>query len=145
MSSSDQQWKLWDAANGALLRVGTTHDGNQACICTEVDDGGQRVLQEGCPVVAHTCGLRAVAFSPCGQRLATGDSAGAIIVWDVLTGKVQQHMQDEFRSPGGVMSMAFSADGARLETGGGDGCFLVVAPPTARGGVAPRHRPTVGS
>ena len=136
VSSSDQQWKLWDAANGALLRVGTTHDGKAECICKEVDDEGHRLLQEGCPVVAHTCGLRAVAFSPCGQRLATEDGAGEIILWDVLTGQVQQHMQDEFRSPGGVMAMTFSADGARLETGRGDGSFLVVATPTARGGVA---------
>ena len=81
----EEQWKLWDAASGAVHRVGPKHDGKGACICV-VPDVGQRVLQEGCPVVAHTSGLCAVAFS--GQRFATGGFDG-VIVWDAQTGTAE--------------------------------------------------------
>ena len=47
VGSRDDGWKIWDAASGELHRVVATHDGT----------GAHR--------------LRAVAFSPCGQRLAT--------------------------------------------------------------------------
>jgi len=42
-------WEIWDALSGELHMVVATHDGTGATIG----------------------GLRAVAFSPCGQRLAT--------------------------------------------------------------------------
>ena len=75
-------WTLWDAASGAVHMVGARHDGTGICICK-----GQRWLQrEGCPLVAHTAGLHALAFSPCGQRLATGGRDSAVILWDANTG-----------------------------------------------------------
>jgi len=52
-----------------------------------------------------------VAFSPCGQRLATRGSNGAMILWDARTGEAEHRMQGE---PGICMAIAFSADGARL-------------------------------
>ena len=48
-TGDNDDWKIWDAASGELHRVVATHDGPGA----------------------HIRGLRAVAFSPCGQRLAT--------------------------------------------------------------------------
>jgi len=72
--------------------------------------------------------LHAVAFSPDGKRLATGDKLAHVIVWDVDSGrqvgtcdapvmytwdKVQR-----LHSIGGVRSLAFSPDGEQLALGG---------------------------
>ena len=89
----DDDWKIWDAASGELHRVVTAHD------------------ETG----AHMRGLRAVAFSPCGQRLATQGRVGAVILWDARTGEAENRMQEE---AGFSMAITFSADGARLASGG---------------------------
>jgi len=70
----DARWKLWDASSGGLHMVGAGHDGTGACTCEELDLA-HPAFQEGweeCPVVAHTGGATALAFSPCGRRFATG-------------------------------------------------------------------------
>ncbi|KAJ1468064.1 WD40-repeat-containing domain protein, partial [Baffinella frigidus] len=63
----------------------------------------------GCPVVAHTRELRAVDFSPCGARFATGEDS-AVIVWDAQSGNAEHHFLRGF----GAWALSFSADGARL-------------------------------
>jgi len=82
----DDQWKLWHAASGAIHSVGARHDGSGACIC-DVPPLGHPSFKEGCPAVAHFGGLLAVAFSSCGQRLATGGRDRSLILWDARTGK----------------------------------------------------------
>jgi WD40 repeat protein len=114
-------WMLWDAARGAERMAGARHDGTGACIC-QVDERGHRVVQAGCPVVAHTAGQHALAFSPCGQRFATGDDDGVVILWDAETGRAEQRMQ---AGPEMVLSLSFAADGARLACGSGDGSISV--------------------
>jgi WD40 repeat protein len=108
-----------------------------ACIC-QVDERGQ-VVQAGCPVVAHTAVQRALAFSQCGQRFATGDHDGVVILWDAQTGRAEQRMQAgpktgsslsfaEQRMQAGpktVLSLSFAADGARLASGSWDGSVHV--------------------
>jgi len=114
VGSLDENWMLSDAASGAVWMAGARHDGTGACIC-EVNELGRRVvLQEGCPAVAHTAGLHALAFSPCGHRLATGDSYGVVILWDAQTGEAERRMQ---RGSAQIGSLSFSADGARLVAG----------------------------
>jgi len=113
VGTADENWKLWQAASGAEWMTGVRHDGTGTCSC-QVDDLGRRVLQEGCPVVAHTAGLRAVAFSPCGERFASGCGNGAVILWDAQTGEAEQRMA---AGPGWVRSLSFTADGARLASG----------------------------
>ena len=113
----DQHWKLWDAVNLAVHRVGGTHDGSGACICQVPDLGHPLVVQAGCPVLAHKAVIIALAFSPCGQRLATGGADRRVILWDARTG------QAEHRMPGHsdiVTTLSFSADGARLASGSRD-------------------------
>jgi WD40 repeat protein len=110
MSFDDAQWKLWEAASGAVHRAGATHDGTGACIC-EVGDEEDPVVQEGCPVVAHTKGIRAVAFSPCSRSFATGGFDGTVIVWDSQTGEAQHRMRSDHDR---VRSLSFSVDGVRL-------------------------------
>ena len=114
----DDAWKIWGAASGEVHTVAATHDGTGSCIC-EVDFAltGRRVLEDRCPVIAHTAGLRAVAFSPCGQRLATRGSDGAVILWDARTGEAEQRMKG---MAGEASAIAFSADGARVASGSGN-------------------------
>ena len=88
----EEHWKLWNATSGAVHRVGARHDGSGACIC-RVTRTGRISVKEGCPVVAHTDGLRAVAFSPCEKRLVTGALDGAVIVWEAQTGDAEHRLQ----------------------------------------------------
>jgi len=121
VGGDDENWMLWDAACGAERMVGARHDGTGACIC-QVDERGHRVVQTGCPVVTHTAGQHALAFSPCGQRFATGDDDGVVILWDAQTGRAEQRMQ---AGPEMVWSLSFAADGARLACGSRDGSIRV--------------------
>jgi len=107
----DERWKIWDAASGALRRAGPTHDGTGECVCG-VPELGQRLVLEGCPVAAHTRGIRAVACS--GSRLATGGLDGAIILWDAETGEAERRLLERSTE---ISSVTFTADGARLASG----------------------------
>ena len=88
-----------------------------------------RSLDPRCPVYAHIAGLRAVAFSPCGQRLATGGEDQKVILWDVQTGRavlvLQGHTEWGIRAIGTVHSVSFSATGARVACGNWDGSICV--------------------
>jgi len=121
LGSADANWRLWDAASGAVWMAGARHDGTGACIC-EVDNFVHGLVQEGCPVVAHTAVLGDLAFSPCGQRIASGDLSGAVIFWDAQTGAAEHRMEGHQH---GVSSLSFSADGARLACGCGDGSVRI--------------------
>jgi len=112
-------WKLWDAASGAVHRMGA-RDGTGACIC---DDLIQRLSHAGCPVITHIGGICAVQFSPCGQRFATGGKDASVIVWDAETGLAQHRLQAE----GACWSLAFSANGEMLACGTSGGSIFVWA------------------
>ena len=121
----DEHWKLWDAASGAVLRVGARHDGTGACSC-KVTDADGRLLHEGCPVVAHTSQVRKVALSPCGNRIATGGLDSTVILWDARTGAAEHllgHSQE-------ITSISFSAKGEWLASGSRDGSIRVWDVPT---------------
>ena len=72
--------------------------------------------------------LYAVAFSPDGKHLATGDKTGHVVVWDVATGKQVKTLETPVmytwdprarrHSIGGIRSLAFSPDGKQLAVGG---------------------------
>ncbi|MFN3653476.1 MAG: WD40 repeat domain-containing protein [Armatimonadota bacterium] len=59
----------------------------------------------------HESGVDALAFSPCGKLLATGDRDGRILLWDVPTGELLLQLpgHDEV-----VKQLVFSPDGAYL-------------------------------
>ena len=65
----------------------------------------------------HTGYVRSVAFSPDGQRLATGGT-GSTKIWDSATGKELLALKGH---AGFVRSVAFSPDGQRLASGNEDG------------------------
>ena len=84
----------------------------------------------GCPLEAHTRGLLSVAFSPCGERLATRSRDGSVIVWSVQTGQVQQRMPG---MAGCADSVTLSAAGTRLAFGDRECNFCVWAMGFGRG------------
>jgi WD40 repeat protein len=63
-------------------------------------------------------GLRAVAVSPSGASLITGDSEGFVRIWDAATGQ-ERGALEAHRGP--VLALAFSPDGQTLASGGSDG------------------------
>ena len=79
---------------------------------------------EGPPILlrGHRNWLRAVAFSPDGQRLATASDDGTIRIWP---GNPIQEAAILRGHKGAVRSVAFSSDGERLATGGFDDTVLI--------------------
>ncbi len=62
----------------------------------------------------HFANVMALAFSPDGKLLATGDRDGACLLWDTRTGT---RNGKPFKAGQDVFSMAFSPDGRLLATG----------------------------
>jgi len=122
VGESEEHWKIFDAASGVVCVTGPRHDGTGACLCRVTRSGHRTLLDEGCPVHAHTAGLEVVAFSPCGQTLATGGGAFTVILWDAQTGKAELMLE---KLTDWVTSVSFSADGARLASGSVDSSIHV--------------------
>jgi len=121
VADSEESWKLLDAASGLVCMTGARHDGTGDCSCNVIKRGGEKgrrkTLDAGCTVRAHTAALVTVAFSPCGQRLATGGKDYTIILWDVQTGRADLVLQGHTAL---VRSISFSANGERLASGSWD-------------------------
>src|SRR5262249_9725931 len=83
-------------------------DANSFRVWDLAEEGGTVLQGKG---VSASTNFTALAFSPDGKFLVTGDLRGRLILWDARTGR-------EVRSLAGhvgiVVSLAFSPDGRRL-------------------------------
>jgi WD40 repeat protein len=113
VATDDLQTRMWNAATGKLERELT---------------GGHPMTT----ILGRRNTVYCVALSPDAARLATGDRAGTICVWDTATGKLQykaaaatfysqafsrEKLASEYEW-GGVRCLAFSRDGKLLVAGG---------------------------
>ncbi len=64
----------------------------------------------------------ALAVSPDGKTLVTGDETGALRLWEIATGKSRGVLKGH---QGAIVSLAFSADGRRLASGSKDTTALL--------------------
>jgi WD40 repeat protein len=113
VATDDLQTRIWNAATGALTRELT---------------GGHPATT----FLGRRNTVYCVAFSADAKRLATGDRAGTICVWDTASGKLhykataatfysQAFSREKLASEyewGGVRCLAFSRDGKLLVAGG---------------------------
>ncbi len=72
---------------------------------------------DGMTLVGHSSGVSSVAFSPDGQRLASGSHDKTVKIWDSTTGKELLSLKGHEDL---VYSVAFSPDGQRLASGSHD-------------------------
>jgi WD40 repeat protein len=106
--ADDMVCRLWDLSTGRLIRELRGH-------------------AELTPAHFPSM-LFAVAISPDGRRLATGDKIGHIVVWDLESGRSLATLEapelytwdpvQRRHSIGGIRSLAFSPDGNTLAAGG---------------------------
>jgi WD40 repeat protein len=74
----------------------------------------KRLLFDNFPTLRHDTLVIRVAFSPDGSRLASGDLAGNVKIWDARTGDELRTLPAHERQ---IWALAFSPDGGRLATG----------------------------
>ena len=131
LSSEDNGYSLWSINDKHKIK--TPAVANEAChLAAWAPVGGYYALAHGTsvsvirdtaePTTVELAGLRArilaLAFSPCGMRVASGAQDGSLRVWDASTGAELRR----FDLPGvSVTSVCFSADGELLISGSTDG------------------------
>jgi WD40 repeat protein len=124
--------KLWRAADGALLRTLTGHDGdvngvafspNGSYVASAGSDGTVRVWRTQDGRLLHTLVgeggiVLSVAFSPDSQLVASGSEDGKVKLWRVSTGALERTIPAHDLW---VSSVAFSPSGGVLASASADG------------------------
>lgn len=120
--SWDRSWKIFDATTGVEMMHVRGHDCECPCICGK-DQHGRRVgrVDTDCPVAGHLAGIRTLAFSRCGKRLATGSWDAAVCLWDAATGEMLRQYLGHTKT---IEDLSFSPLGDVLASGGDDGQVL---------------------
>jgi WD40 repeat protein len=85
------------------------------------------------PFTGHADLIKADAFSPGGQRIASGSADHTVCVWDATTGSVTTVPLLE---TGNVLSVAFSPDGQHIVSASGDCTIFMWHAPTGEVEVA---------
>jgi WD40 repeat protein/transcriptional regulator with XRE-family HTH domain len=134
-ASDDKTVKLWDATTGVAINTLAGHEGVSLVLAFSPD--GKRVFagsdETGIAIAwevpsgkelfrfggqAAVVGVDAIAVSPDGARLATGEFDTTVKLWEAATGKLLLTL---FGHASQVVSVAFSADGSYLASGSEDG------------------------
>jgi WD40 repeat protein len=82
---------------------------------------GTVVQKERTALSGHQDRIRALSFSPDGNRLASASEDGTIKIWDTTTWKLQSAIEDTDKPPPPVLSVAYSPSGKILAAGKGNG------------------------
>jgi WD40 repeat protein len=135
--------KVWETASGRILhtvpnpdpvtsvyRLGVTGDGTTIAAATA--DGNLYVWTGKPPELARTISgfrrpVHAVAFSPDGKVIATGDDAACVKLFETSSGREIAGLTD--RHTKGVCYVRFTADGRTLVSAGRDGVVVRWAVP----------------
>jgi WD40 repeat protein/serine/threonine protein kinase len=128
-AGQDYTVKVWDVANGRVLRTLEGHKDEVYSVAFSADrtrlasasrdntvklwdaGSGQQLLS----LEGHTRPVRSVTFSRDGQRLASASFDGTVKVWDAASGRLLVSLKGH---TGPVECVAFSPDGMRLASAG---------------------------
>lgn len=99
-------WKMAISPDSQSLIVGSQRNGKSGLRALTTDTVGEKWRQTG----FQSPWVRAIAISPDGKLIATGDEKGWLRIWDMDNGV----KLNEFQTGLVVQSLSFSADGKQL-------------------------------
>jgi serine/threonine-protein kinase len=117
------------APDGKLLAFGTAYDDFKTSdYSVHLRDLAAAPPKGLSPLPGHTTYVRCIAFDPAGQKLATADDEGRLILWDRAG---SANLQD-WRLPGTISALSFAPDGRHLAIGFGNGTAYILRLRSAR-------------
>jgi len=142
-AGKDGTVKLWQVANGQLVRTIAAHQTTTMSVAISPDgktlatsswDNTAKLwrITDGQllgTLVSHQKVINVVSFSPDGKTLATGSDDSTAKLWRVSDGQLLKTLTGE---SGRVCSVAFSPDGNMLATAGDDGIVRLWNPTDAQ-------------
>ncbi|GJE99614.1 WD40 repeat domain-containing protein [Phanerochaete sordida] len=136
---SNDSLRIWSASSGGLLYTVTdiepwsggkivfSPDGSRLTAArSDASQKDKAVEVLDCRTGEHIAMLRkrrilCMAFSPAGDRIATGSADGTLCVWDAASGKALLELEEHMTF---VNEVAFSPDGGEVVTATGDGTVV---------------------
>ena len=114
--------------DGALIAVASSSGSVTLWLVSDLqesplaDDGDELTIRPVLELPGHAGGATEVAFSPSGAVLATASADGVVLLWDVVSGELQQRLNGHTDQ---VNAIAFSSDQQLIATAGADATIRV--------------------